>query len=174
MDVLQEHEANQRALAETLSKLLESCENELVEFKEAKSNFDLHTLGQYFSALSNEASLKNKQYGWLIFGVEDKTHKIVGTAYKDARSLEKLKHDIAAQTTGGITFMDIFELYAQDGTNRKRVVMFKIPAAALATQQPGKPKHPASQPVRGRIGRNSNPTKTTASPKHHRLQTGKQ
>lgn len=132
MDVLQEHEANQRALAETLSKLLESCENELVEFKEAKSNFDLHTLGQYFSALSNEASLKNKQYGWLIFGVEDKTHKIVGTAYKDARSLEKLKHDIAAQTTGGITFMDIFELYAQDGTNRKRVVMFKIPAAATA------------------------------------------
>lgn len=35
-------------------------ETELVEFKEAKNNFDFDKLGKYFSALSNEAALKNK------------------------------------------------------------------------------------------------------------------
>lgn len=127
-----EQDPNKSALSETLARLLESHENELVEFKEAKSSFDSHKLGQYFSALSNEANLKNKQYGWLIFGVTDKEHRVVGTSYKDAISLEKLKQEIAVHTTGSITFMDIFELYPQIDGQTKRVVMFKIPAAVTA------------------------------------------
>ncbi len=53
-------------------------ETEWLEFKEAKNNFDFDDIGKYFSALSNEANLKEKQYGWLIFGVEDKKKKILG------------------------------------------------------------------------------------------------
>lgn len=34
------------------------AESEVVEFKEAKNAFDFSTLGEYFSALSNEANLK--------------------------------------------------------------------------------------------------------------------
>ena len=131
-DYLAEHASTPKALLETLSKLIECCENELVEFKEAKGNFDTHKLGQYFSAISNEANLKNKQYGWLIFGIRDKDHAVVGTNYKDAKSLEKLKQEIATNTTGGITFMDIFELYPEAEGQKKRVIMFKIPAAATA------------------------------------------
>ena len=127
-----DQESSRSALTETLAKLLASHENELVEFKEAKSHFDFHKLGQYFSALSNEANLKNKQYGWLIFGVTDKERRIVGTSYKDTVGLEKLKQEIAVHTSGGITFMDIFELYPQVDSQSKRVVMFKIPAAATA------------------------------------------
>lgn len=127
-----EQASNRSALSETLARLLESHENELVEFKEAKSSFDSHKLGQYFSALSNEANLKNKQYGWLIFGVTDREHRVVGTSYKDTASLEKLKQEVAVHTTGGITFMDIYELYPQIEGHAKRVVMFKIPAAATA------------------------------------------
>ena len=59
--------------------LLSGIENEIVEFKEAKNDFDSSKLGKYFSAISNEANLKQKEYGWLIFGVEDKKHQIVGT-----------------------------------------------------------------------------------------------
>jgi ATP-dependent DNA helicase RecG len=66
---------------------------------------------QYFSAISNEASLKGLQCGWLVFGVCNKTRKIVGTDYRDTRGLETLKHEIAQNTTGGITFIDIFEVY---------------------------------------------------------------
>ena len=56
-----------------LSNLLKVSENECVEFKRAKNNFDVDTLGKYFSALGNEANLKNKLYSWIIFGVDDKT-----------------------------------------------------------------------------------------------------
>lgn len=118
---------------EILSELLSSVENEIVEFKAASNGFDFHKLGQYFSAISNEANLKNKRFGWLVFGVHDTTHAILGTNYKNnAAALEKLKHDIAKETTGAITFMDILELHPVVEGQENRVLMFKIPAAAIA------------------------------------------
>ncbi|RYZ95967.1 MAG: hypothetical protein EOO68_17660, partial [Moraxellaceae bacterium] len=47
-------------------------ENEIVEFKEAKNSYDFLKLGKYFSALSNEANLCDKPFGWLVFGIKDK------------------------------------------------------------------------------------------------------
>jgi ATP-dependent DNA helicase RecG len=43
-----------------------SAETEIVEFKEAKENYDFGKIGKYFSALSNEANLKGKTCAWLI------------------------------------------------------------------------------------------------------------
>ena len=43
------------------------AETEVVEFKEAKNGYDFAKLGKYFSALSNEANLKNKEFAWLVF-----------------------------------------------------------------------------------------------------------
>jgi hypothetical protein len=40
------------------------AETEIVEFKEAKEGFDFDKIGQYFSALSNEANLKGKSCAW--------------------------------------------------------------------------------------------------------------
>ena len=48
-----------------------ATESELVEFKEAKSQIDKDKLGQYFSALSNEAKLANKRSAWLLLGVKN-------------------------------------------------------------------------------------------------------
>jgi len=94
--------------------------------KRQKNNFDFNDLGRYFSALSNEANLKERQYGWLIFGVEDKRKKIVGTRYRhDISALESLKSEIARKSTNNITFMEIYELNLSEG----RVIMFQIPAA---------------------------------------------
>ena len=39
-----------------LDELLQSQEDECVEFKEAKNDFDSKKLGKYFSAISNEAN----------------------------------------------------------------------------------------------------------------------
>ncbi len=51
--------------AQQLSLLLSlRGENEVVEFKEAKANYDFHKLGKYFSALSNEANLKGLKSTW--------------------------------------------------------------------------------------------------------------
>ncbi|MBF0107246.1 MAG: putative DNA binding domain-containing protein [Deltaproteobacteria bacterium] len=102
-----------------------STETEWVEFK-PKSGIDLHNLGRYFSALSNEARLHNKECGWIVFGVDDKTHQIVGTNYKDTpESLDKLKLEITQDTTNGIGFLAVYEVFESN----KRVLMFAVPSA---------------------------------------------
>lgn len=107
-------------------ELRSNSENETVEFKEAKENFDFNTLGKYFSALSNEANLQGVRCGWLVFGVHDKTRGVVGTSYRnDPKKLQSLKHEIAQKTTGNLTFSNVFELEVEG----KRVLLFEIPAA---------------------------------------------
>lgn len=61
------------------------AETEIVEFKEAKNTYDFDKLGKYFSALSNEANLKVKPFAWLVFGIENKKHAIVGTQFRPQR-----------------------------------------------------------------------------------------
>ena len=112
-------------LLETLHGLISHWEHEVVEFKQASNDYDQDKIGQYFSAISNEANLKSLQHGWLVFGVDNKTRAVANSNYRNTRGLETLKHEIANNATGGITFTDIFEVY--DGDNR--IVMFKIPAA---------------------------------------------
>lgn len=112
---------------------MERWEYEIVEFKEAKGQYDTDKVGRYFSAISNEANLKHQQYGWLIFGVsENKEKHIVGTAYKQGNPglLEKFKYEIARNTANGMTFYDIIELFPRVKAKKQRVLMFKIPAAA--------------------------------------------
>jgi len=102
------------------------AETEIVEFKEAKKTYDFKKLGMYFSALSNEANLKDQPYAWLVFGVEDKHHRIVGSDFRQRRKdLDRLKGEIADKTTNRITFIEIHELILAEG----RVIMFQIPAA---------------------------------------------
>jgi len=102
------------------------AETEVVEFKEARANFDFAKLGRYFSALSNEANLKNKNSAWLVFGIENKDHKVVGTQFRPHRKdVDNLKGEIASKTNGRITFIEIYELTFPEG----RVIMFQIPPA---------------------------------------------
>ena len=108
------------------NKLRYHHEDEVVEFKKAENNFDFDDLGKYFSALSNEANLRDKGFAWLVFGVHDKTREILGTSFKNSmKSLQKLKQDLSQHTTDNNTFRDIYELNVEG----KRVLMFQIPAA---------------------------------------------
>jgi len=116
-----------------IKRLLADVETEIVEFKEAKQSFQTDRLGRYFSALSNEANLRNAECGWLLFGVTD-DRRICGTAYRKESSvpsvgLRSLKHEISEGTNNGMTFEEIYELEV-DG---KRVVAFQIPAGTFAT-----------------------------------------
>jgi ATP-dependent DNA helicase RecG len=100
------------------------AETEWVEFKEAKSSYDLDKMGKYFSALSNETNLKKKKHGWLVFGVSNKPRRIVGTRYRQDRpSLDSLKNEVANGTGQRITFEEIHEIVTSDG----RVLLFQIP-----------------------------------------------
>ena len=119
-------------LYEQLSELMERWEYEIVEFKEGKGQYSEDKIGQYFSAISNEANLKNQQYGWFILGISEQKDKFpVGTSFKQGspKLLEKFKYEISRELTDGMTFLDIIELFPiYEGTQR-RVLMFKIPAA---------------------------------------------
>lgn len=119
---------------EILEMLMERWEYEIVEFKEAKGGYDTDKIGRYFSAISNEANLRQQQYGWLIFGVgeQNKEKQVVGTSFKkgDKSLLERFKYEISRDTANGMTFYDIIEIYPSVNGKEHRVLMFKIPAAA--------------------------------------------
>lgn len=117
---------NSEELNIILEELLSNSENECVEFKRAENNFDIDNLGKYFSALGNEANLKNKQYSWIIFGVDDKTHKLIGTNFYRDSNFNKLKKQISDNTTDNIGFIEIYELIKDS----KRIIMFQVPAAS--------------------------------------------
>lgn len=117
---------------EILRDLMERWEYETVEFKEVKGQYSEDKIGQYFSAISNEANLKNQQYGWFILGVSEQKNKYpVGTSFKQGTPtlLEKFKYEISRNTTDGMTFLEVIELNPVYKGNVKRVLMFKIPAA---------------------------------------------
>ena len=106
-------------------QLLSHSENEVVEFKEANNNYSVDDLGKYFSALSNEARLRSHDFGWIVFGVRDKTREVCGTSFKDGeKALNNLKHDMSQHTTDNLIFREIIPLDI-DG---KRVLLFKVPA----------------------------------------------
>lgn len=114
---------------ELLEELIERWEFEIVEFKETKGQFDTNKIGQYFSAISNEANLKRQQFGWLIFGVSERK-EIVGTNFKKGDgNLDKFKYEISKNTNDNISFIDIVELKPIVNNSTSRVLMFKIPAA---------------------------------------------
>jgi len=50
-----------------------------IEFKH--NNCDPQEIGEYVSALSNTAALFNQEHAFLIWGIDDRTHEIVGTSF---------------------------------------------------------------------------------------------
>lgn len=56
-----------------------SSETEWVEFKVNNSKPD--EIGEYISALANSAVLSGKAFGYLVWGIENDTHEIVGTTF---------------------------------------------------------------------------------------------
>ena len=50
-----------------------------IEFKH--NNYDPQEIGEYISALSNTAALFNQEHAFLIWGIDDKTHDVVGTSF---------------------------------------------------------------------------------------------
>ena len=55
-------------------------ETEWVEFKENMA--DPQEIGEYISALSNSAALCGKSAAYLVWGVSNNSHDIVGTSFK--------------------------------------------------------------------------------------------
>ena len=116
----------QHNLESLLEQLIDDWENELVEFKQANDSYSTSEIGKYFSALSNEANLRHAEKAWLIFGVDNRYRKVVGSTYRqENEDLNNLKYQISQGADPSITFIDIHELNTPGG----RVLLFEIPAA---------------------------------------------
>lgn len=111
-------------LKEKIVQMIDGFESEIVEFKEAKSNYSFNDIGKYFSALSNEAHIRGYQEAWLIFGISN-DKKFVGTEFRKQGSLQNLKKELVNGTNERLTFMEIYELTM----GKCRVVAFQIPPA---------------------------------------------
>lgn len=110
-------------------KILELCayedEQEWFEFKE--NWFQPEELGEYVSALSNAAAFHYQEMAYFIWGVNDKTHKIVGTTFNQYCDYNKEPYQnyLARNLSPSISFS--FEEVEIEG---KRVVVLLIPPAA--------------------------------------------
>lgn len=111
-------------LKEKIIQMIESFESEVIEFKEARTNYSFNDIGKYFSALSNEANLRGLQEAWLVFGISD-DKRYVGTEFRKQGNLQSLKKEIVNGTNERLTFLEIYELTIE----KCRVIAFQIPPA---------------------------------------------
>lgn len=124
MKVLSDHE-----LLDILHALCDQPrESEWVEFKENNAKPD--DIGEYISALANAAHLLGQGRAWLVWGVTDSTHQIVGTAFKPTMEKvgnEELENWLHRFLTPRVEFR--FHSVQCEGKN---VVMLEIVAEAAA------------------------------------------
>lgn len=101
--------------------------NDEYEWFDFKENwFSKDEIGEYISAISNGAAFCGKEYGYIIWGVNDKTKEIVGTIVNFDRDIdgEPYKHYLARKLQPSIAFETVNFDYKNE-----RIVMLIIPAA---------------------------------------------
>lgn len=101
-------------------------ESEWVEFK---LNFhSVEEIGERISALSNGACIHHQDYGYLVFGVEDKTQIIKGTSFKPkshTKGKEEIEHWLSQRIDPRIDYR-IHEFAYDENRN---IAIFIIPSA---------------------------------------------
>lgn len=109
-----------------LKKLLAfSRESEWLEFKHNQAREE--EIGEYLSALANGAALHGKEQGYLVWGIEDGTSKVVGTNFHPHQTKvgnEALESWLACHLTPRIDFR-IYEF----SFGGQPVVLIVVPAA---------------------------------------------
>ena len=102
-------------------------ENRSLEFK--SNHIEYERIGKYISALSNGACLDGEDFGYLYFGVEDKTFIIKGTTFREneekANGQQSLDLTLRREITPKINFQ--FETFHYYGN--QRIVRLRIPRA---------------------------------------------
>ena len=110
-------------LVQELRKL--PWETEWVEFK--VNACKPQEIGEYVSALANSAALFNKPFAYLVWGIDDRNHAIVGTKFKPrAKKVgnEELESWLLHQLTPKIDFR-----FFEESLNGYSVVVLKIAQA---------------------------------------------
>jgi Predicted transcriptional regulator containing an HTH domain and an uncharacterized domain shared with the mammalian protein Schlafen len=107
---------------EILVKELCEFENETpwLEFKH--NNFTPETIGKDISAIANAAALHERNCGYMIWGIHDKTHEILGTDF-DQHSLKKGNEEIENWLRQMLSSNAEFEFHSIDLDGYKVVIL---------------------------------------------------
>ncbi|BCO71141.1 RNA-binding domain-containing protein [Mycobacterium intracellulare] len=100
-------------------------ESEWLEFKQNLADPD--EIGQYVSALSNSAALHGEAKGYLVWGVEDESHKLVGTVF-DLNTAKKGNQALHPWLLAALT-PDPGIMFRTGLIRGHRVAILEIPAA---------------------------------------------
>lgn len=99
------------------------------EWLEFKHNFhSKEEIGERISALSNSAYLCNMPFGYIVFGVDDKSHNVIGTDLYGKQKMignEELESWLSTRLNPHIDF-DIIDNFTYEG--KGHICIFKIPA----------------------------------------------
>jgi len=112
-----------RSLVEEYRKLPK--ETEWLEFKH--NNSDPEMIGERLSALSNSAALEGKPHGYLIWGIEDETHRVLGTSF-DPESQKVGNEEIENWLLRSLSPKVDFSFYKVQ-VDELAVVLLEIPCA---------------------------------------------
>lgn len=113
-----------RALVQRLCRL--TAENEWLEFK--VGNDDPEAIGEYVSCLANSAALVGQETGYLLWGIADGTHDIVGTPFRPEHA-KKGNEDLYAWILRLLTPQADFSFHSVD-VEDKPVVILRVAAAS--------------------------------------------
>lgn len=115
---------DEKQLRDLVDELVKQpAESEWVEFK--LNYHSAEEIGERISALSNGACLNNLPFGYLIYGIEDKTHNIVGTTFKiktATKGKEEIENWLISRLEPKIDFKT-YELEYSNGINLSIVVV---------------------------------------------------
>jgi ATP-dependent DNA helicase RecG len=103
-------------------------ETEWIEFKMGKGSITDEQIGEYISAMSNGATVANKPFGYLVWGVEDGTHMVKGTNFSFTRAKHGGNQELELFLRINLYPKINFEIFEFDYQN-KHIVLLRIPAA---------------------------------------------
>lgn len=113
---------NLQELTALLDRLrAEPHEQEWLEFK--ANHLEPQVLGEYLSALANAACLVGKPRAYLVFGIADGTHAIVGTTFDPSAEYGKGKQLLPLWLSLNLRPNVGFEIHPFE-YHGKRVVLF--------------------------------------------------
>lgn len=101
-------------------------ETEWVEFKQ--NNADPEEIGEYISALANSATLVGKSRAYLVWGVENVSHELVGTTFRPAEV--KIGNEDLEPWLTRLLSPRIHFRFTECEALGKRIVLLEVPAAA--------------------------------------------
>ena len=113
-----------QSLVRELSKM--NSETEWVEFK--CNNKDPERIAKYISGLSNSATLWEKPKGYLVWGIDNDTHEIVGTDF-DYRNMKKGNEELEAWLSRMMNPRINFKFYEVSMDDNFKVILAEIPCA---------------------------------------------